>query len=248
LTNQLSSETEPEPETETDPDPHPPVSLSLVDPLLSIPLTRATDVSQSNDSDLEHMDNDIENIIDNMQFNDPLSNSEFLETTIVSSDNSQNVMRINYYTTPFEYEQTQTDYYSLFDFQEFNIRYNHDHLISPTDADFVIQQILSNIFEQNAMNQSFNELQNQMSHENSDDMKRQINQHIVKDQYVNLKHLMKNEVCPISLEQFEHDSDICMFDTCNHGFCSSYEEKFLKLFNKCPLCNGSLLVPHQNQI
>ena len=167
--------------------------------------------------------------------NDDYSDENFMETVIHNNDEFNSVMRINNINSG----ANETRYHSLFEYNNYNIRYNHQDLISPNDADIVLQNILNSIFEEEVMNQSM-ETSN-INHGNSIETQQLIEKNIIEKKYSEIKDIVKNDICPISMESFLENDLICLFSNCNHGIQHENKEQFVKLFNKCPLCNNSLI-------
>tara|TARA_B100001287_G_C22659972_1_gene519803 strand:+ start:609 stop:1466 length:858 start_codon:yes stop_codon:yes gene_type:complete len=181
------------------------------DPLLSIPLETSQDICN----------NEIEFIDDEM----------FLETTL--RDNNNNVTRLNF---PVE---DGIGYQTIFEIETYRIQYNHDRVMSPNDADHVLQGILSSMYDQEMM-QQFNPGEYVNPGNNEEDINK-IQSILTEKKYFEIKDIIKNISCPICVEDFIDDDNICMFTKCNHGFNAEYKDKFIKLFNRCPLCNDKLI-------
>lgn len=167
--------------------------------------------------------------------NDDFPDETFLETVIRNNDDFNSIMRINNLNSG----TNETRYHSLFEYNNYNIRYNHQDLITPNDADIVLQNILNSIFEEELMNQSM-ETSN-INHGNSIETQQLIEKNIIEKTYSEIKNIVKNDICPISMESFLENDLICLFSNCNHGIQHENKEQFVKLFNKCPLCNNSLI-------
>ncbi len=195
------------------------------EPILNIPLN--TQIPDNNTI--------IENINQNTQntFNENDFVDNFFETIVYSEDNSNNIMRLNY-INPIE---NNTTYQSIFEYNNYNIRFNHETVINPNEADFILQNILSNMFEEEIMNSSFNNI---TSPENDNITQEKIQKNIIEDTYENLYNTIKNDTCPISMESFSNNEKVCMFVKCNHGIHYDNKLQFIKLFKKCPLCNDMI--------
>lgn len=59
--------------------------------------------------------------------------------------------------------------------------------------------------------------------------------------YKNVKHIVKNDTCPISYCEFNDDDEIIIMNPCYHCLSKDFEQQFLKNCFKCPLCNYQLL-------
>ena len=183
------------------------------EPLLRIPLETSTDLSN----------NTIEIIEDEL----------FMETIL--RDNNNNITRLNF---PLESE-IDNMYHTIFEFERYRIQYNHQNIMSPDDADYVLQGILSNIYDQEMM-QQLNPGEYINPGNDNDDINK-IKSILTEKKYFEIKHIIKNTSCPICVEDFVDSDNICMFSNCNHGFNAEYKDKFIKLFNRCPLCNDKLI-------
>ena len=80
-----------------------------------------------------------------------------------------------------------------------------------------------------------------INHGNSIETQQLIETNIIEKKYSEIKNIIKNDICPISMESFLNNDLICLFSICNHGILYENKEQFVKLFNKCPLCNNSLI-------
>ena len=193
-------------------------NLNLNEPILNIPLNSV-----------------IPQNLHEIETDDDFPDENFLETIIHNNDEFNSIMRINNLNSG----ANETRYHSLFEYNNYNIRYNHQDLISPNDADIVLQNILNSIFEEELMNQSM-ETTN-INHGNSAETQQLIEKNIIEKKYLEIKDIIKNDICPISMESFLENDLICLFSNCNHGIQHENKEQFVKLFNKCPLCNNSLI-------
>ena len=158
----------------------------------------------------------------------------FLETLIYNNDEFNSIMHLNNLNNG----PNDTTYHSLFEYNNYNIRYNHENLISPNDADIVLQNILNSIFEEEFISQSMDN--SNINSENSIETQRLIEKNIIEKKYSEIKDIIKNDICPISMESFSNNETICMFVKCNHGIHYDNKLQFIKLFNKCPLCNDMI--------
>lgn len=184
------------------------------EPILRIPLETSNDLSNNN---IEIIDDEL-----------------FLETVL--RDNNNNITRLNF---PLENEDGNITYQTTFEIERYNIQYNHQNIMTPNDADYVLQGILSNMYEQEMM-QQFNPGEYVNPGNNENDINK-IQSILTEKKYFEIKHIIKNTSCPICVEDFLDSDNICMFSKCNHGFNAEYKDKFIKLFNRCPLCNDKLI-------
>lgn len=190
------------------------------EPLLNIPLNS---VIPQNSNNLHDITND-----------DIYNDDDFLATTVYNNDEYNSFMRINNLNSG----PNETLYHSVFEYNNYNIRYNHQDLITPSDADAVLQNILNSIFEEELINQSMDN--SNINHENSIEIQQSIQKHISEEKYGDIENIIKNDICPISMESFLENDLICLFSKCNHGIHHENKDRFIKLFKKCPLCNESL--------
>lgn len=191
------------------------------EPILNIPLNTVIP---------ENLNNIVER-----ENNDDYNDDAFLETILYNNDEFNSVMRLNNLNSGLN----ETNYHSIFEYNNYNIRYNHQDIISPSDADTVLQNILNSIFEEEAMAQSMNT--SNINHGNSPETQEKIQSNIIENKYSEIKNIIKNDICPISMESFLENDLICLFSNCNHGIQHENKDQFIKLFNKCPLCNNSLI-------
>ena len=195
-------------------------AYNLNEPLLNIPLSS---VIPQNSNNLHEITND-----------DNYNDDDYLATTIYNNDEYNSLMRINNLNSG----PNETMYHSIFEYNNYNIRYNHQDLIAPSDADAVLQHILNSIFEEEVMNQSMDN--SNINHGNSIETQQLIQKNVCEKKYSEIKNIIKNDICPISMESFLETDLICLFSKCNHGIHHENKDQFIKLFNKCPLCNKSL--------
>lgn len=195
---------------------------NINEPILNIPLNSVIPL------DSNHTHN-----IHNNEYND---DDEYLATTVYNNDEFNSIMRINNLNS--NSDPSELLYHSVFEYNNYNIRYNHQDIITPSDADAVLQNILNSIFEEEVMNQSMN--YDNVQQNNSIETQQLIESNIYEGKYCEIKDVMKNDVCPISMESFLDSDLICLFSKCNHGIHHENKEQFIKLFKKCPLCNDSL--------
>lgn len=172
----------------------------------------------------------------------------FFQTVIRSNDNSNNIMRINNLSSnsPDNNGQPATRFYTLFEYEQYRFRFNHDAMLNPNEADYVLQSILSSLYQNDidaVQNQTFQDAtaSGQGEYENSITEQEQIKLMMIDDQYINVKKILRNDTCPISMEEFHNDDIISYFAGCHHGILQEYKTKFVTLFRKCPLCNMKLI-------
>lgn len=198
--------------------------------------------AQHNSSVVE--EHTVDDIHDDVQEADDEINSEFSETIITDSNDSSNVIYLNFPHNTAAM-QTRTRYYTRFEYFGYDFTFHHQTLLSPNEADFVLQQILSQIYEHEERFGIETGLQSRTLRTvgNNELVKQDILKHIVQTLYTTqVKRIIKNDSCPICLDQFALESDeVCYFTTCFHAFKACFKEKFINTFTKCPLCNVSLL-------
>ena len=135
-------------------------------------------------------------------------------------------------TNIYNYMET-SNYYSLFHYNDMNIRYYHNEWIQTQESVNIMNSIL-HFIQDNDTNES-SERRNDANtiyfiQENSE-----------KAMYSDTKHIVINDQCPILLTPFEDDSMIYYFKNCCHALDESVFEKFVQTFQKCPLCNNPLI-------
>ena len=132
-----------------------------------------------------------------------------------------------------------TNYYSDFRIDDYNIRYFHNIEITVDDYINIVSSIMNNIYE-NELNRALDNSLITTNYKNEDDIIIKIKQNTIKDIYKNLKNDIKNDICPIILTSFEDTDIVYKFINCNHGICEESFEKYCSMFKKCPLCNSLL--------
>lgn len=180
-----------------------------------------------------------------------LNNEPILQIPIEQSNNENNENNeLNFYEEHMNNNlsllnnindlNNNSRYYSNFIVNEYNIRLFHNNEIDIIEYTNIINYILNITYENelnNAMNESMNDTQIQNNNKETIDM---INNNITKNTFFNLKDKIKNEVCPITLKQFENNDIIYRFNNCNHAISEESYEQYCSLFKNCPLCKSLL--------
>ena len=144
------------------------------------------------------------------------------------------------------------EYYSSFVYNDLNINFYHNILLNNENTDFIINNLLENLNNaeinnlldnlQDSIDNSFLESQQQNSaYINNEKIIQNMNNNISEDKYINCKSKLKNNICPILLEEFSDNDEISIFELCNHAIFKDVKEKYLQTFIKCPLCNCKLI-------
>lgn len=131
-------------------------------------------------------------------------------------------------------------YYSTFSYNNSSVRYFHNSLLSENETTRVLNYIVENIYENQLMN-ILNNTQPETNHENNLEDIFKIKQNTIYSFYSNLKHISKNDTCPITMEEFKENDMICLLKNCNHSIELSGFETYIVTFNSCPLCKTALI-------
>ena len=54
------------------------------------------------------------------------------------------------------------------------------------------------------------------------------------------QEMVKNDTCPICIDEFDDSHKISIFTLCKHAVHTEHIDQYVKLFKKCPLCNNKL--------
>lgn len=153
-----------------------------------------------------------------------------------------NISNTPIFSAPLESNENTSNYYSLFEYNDYNIRYYHNQRIQYDDSLEIINSILQYIYEPEDTEFEEPHFEPEPFKGNDDNMKNLIMCNMFEAQYKNVKNGIKNDSCPILYTPFEDNDTICVFKQCNHGIHQSTQDQFLYHFQKCPLCNVSLNV------
>lgn len=153
-----------------------------------------------------------------------------------------NISNTPIFSAPLESNENTSNYYSLFEYNDYNIRYYHNQRIQYDDSLEIINSILQYIYEPEDPEFEEPHFEPEPFKGNDDNMKNLIMRNMFEAQYKNVKNGIKNDSCPILYTPFEDNDTICVFKQCNHGIHQSTQDQFLYHFQKCPLCNVSLNV------
>ena len=159
-----------------------------------------------------------------------IQNQNQLETTpVFSTALEENINRYN--------ELETSNYYSLFQYNDLNIRYYHNEWIQTQESINIVNSILY------FMNDTeVTPLLGDSTRTNNDTNTIElIKEKSEKATYADMKHSIINDQCPILLLPFENDSIVYFFKNCCHALDASVFEQFVQTFQKCPLCNDSLI-------
>lgn len=136
-------------------------------------------------------------------------------------------------------------YYSTFFYNNLEVSLFHSEFIEQSQIDTFINTIITNFnnYElDNVLLNSFNNENNLVSQENNDaETISKILSFTKKDKYEKLKNISKNDICPITLNNFEDDEYIILFTKCNHSMLEECVDKYIEIFDTCPLCKTSLI-------
>jgi len=69
---------------------------------------------------------------------------------------------------------------------------------------------------------------------------KKIEENITSGSYKEYKKRVKNDICPITMNNFEDDDIVSIFNGCSHAINQTTKDKFISIFVKCPLCNLAL--------
>lgn len=169
----------------------------------------------------------------------PTSPPTTFNATFNATTNINNTPPI--FSTPLESNESTSTYFSLFEYNDYNIRYHHNERIHYDDSLEIINSILQYIYEPD-FDPEFEEPEfaPEPFKGNDDNTKNHIMKNMLEAQYKDVKYGLKNDSCPILYCAFEDNDPVCVFKPCNHGIHQSTQDQFLYHFQKCPLCNVSL--------
>ena len=169
----------------------------------------------------------------------PTTFNPTFNTTFNATTNINNTPPI--FSTPLESNESTSTYFSLFEYNDYNIRYHHNERIHYDDSLEIINSILQYIYEPD-FDPEFEEPEfaPEPFKGNDDNTKNHIMKNMLEAQYKDVKYGLKNDSCPILYCAFEDNDPVCVFKPCNHGIHQSTQDQFLYHFQKCPLCNVSL--------
>ena len=160
----------------------------------------------------------------------PPASPDILSIPIFSTRLEENLNRSNYFDT--------SNYYSLFQYNDLNIRYYHNNWIQEQESFDIVNSIVQYIAD--AESTPFLD-DAPPSHQNDIGTIQLIREKTQHANYKDLKHSILNDQCPILLTPFEDNTRICFFKNCLHALDASVVEQFTSTFKKCPLCNDSLV-------
>ena len=129
-------------------------------------------------------------------------------------------------------------YYSEFSYNESDLRYYHDYLLDEQETNTIIDYIVQNI-NNNILNTILNDTQPEINHTNDDDYIDSVILYNTECKF-NKDLDIKNDICPISLEEFKDNEEIYVLKNCSHAINKEMFATYIKTFKKCPLCKVSL--------
>lgn len=140
--------------------------------------------------------------------------------------------------------QVSESMYSNFAYNGLDVHFYHNNILDEANIDDIIVGILSNINYQDidtiidGLNVSAME---QMTNEDEKNNRiKNIEKNITSGPYKEYREKVKNDVCPITLNSFEDNDTITIFNGCSHAINHTTKDKFINAFVKCPLCNHDL--------
>lgn len=146
--------------------------------------------------------------------------------------------------------QENENYQSSFIYGGLDIQFYHNVLLSQTNVEEFVISVLNNINYQeitNIMDEINDDFTNFISDsENSESLEEReqqiklIESNITTGAYKTYKKIIKNDICPITLSNFQEEDIIAFFHHCYHAIDASTKTKFVNTFTKCPLCNQIL--------
>ena len=136
-------------------------------------------------------------------------------------------------------------YYSTFFYNNLEVSLFHSDFIEQSQIDIFIETIITNFnnYElDNVLLNSFNN-ENAAINEEIDNEENiaKILSFTKTGKYEIFKNISKNDICPITLNNFEDNTIIALFTKCNHSIIDECVNKYIKMFDTCPLCKTSLM-------
>lgn len=162
-------------------------------------------------------------------------NNEMFIDTILNDDDV---------TTRLNFRDEDSGYITTFITDRYTIRYNHDVLLSPMDSEGIYNNILFNMQEQQRREAFIMNPGEYHNPGNENDVIERIHSQVKNCDYCEGRRqcMVKNDTCPICMEDFEDSHKISIFTLCNHAIHNDHLDQYTKLFKKCPLCNEKLFV------
>lgn len=144
--------------------------------------------------------------------------------------------------------QVSESMYSNFAYNGLDIHFYHNNILDETNVDDIIVGVLSNINYQDIdtimdeiNGSSIEQITNEelLEIEKNNRIKK-IEENITSGSYKECKKIVKNDICPITMNSFEDDDIVSIFNGCSHAINQITKDKFISIFVKCPLCNHPL--------
>lgn len=144
--------------------------------------------------------------------------------------------------------QVSESMYSNFAYNGLDIHFYHNNILDETNVDDIIVGVLSNInyqdidtimdeINESSIEQITNE---ELLEEEKNNRIKKIEENITSGVYKEYKKKVKNDICPITMNNFEDDDIVSIFNGCSHAINQITKDKFISIFVKCPLCNHAL--------
>ena len=134
----------------------------------------------------------------------------------------------------------ETTYYSSFSYNNSSIRYFHNRTLNENETNRILNYIVENIYENQLIN-VLNDTQPEINHINNTEEILNIKENTEYSLYETIKHISKNDTCPITMEAFNDDDTVCLLKNCNHCIERNQFEIYISTFNTCPLCKCTLI-------
>jgi|TARA_B110000116_G_C16800715_1_gene570365 hypothetical protein len=136
-------------------------------------------------------------------------------------------------------------YYSTFFYNNLEVSLFHREFIEQSQINIFIETIISNFNNYQLDNILTNRFNDDNNSSNSNINTQQTIDKIIsftqKNNFEILKNISKNDICPITLNNYQDDTIIVLFTKCNHSIGEECSQKYIELFNTCPLCKASLI-------
>jgi gas vesicle protein len=194
---------------------------------------------------------------DNINYN-TLQN-EIYDTEDNITNSNENIRRLPILTIPINsippINSTNLANNEDYDYENYELYYNDErnngNTLNYNDFSYDrVNNLIRMLINQSDSDNEFNEvnhvLQESMENleQNMDNDENEINSIKTKlnyDVYKNKKYKVKNDICPISLCEFNENDKILIIMPCLHCISYDFENEFLKTCKKCPLCNYKLI-------
>ena len=211
------------------------------------------DIIEDNVSESDS-ENTSENIISEQPVNIQTTESDIsnvltlqIEPTIQSIIDNElfRLHTINNINYNYDGTSNTSRYYSTFFYNNLEVSLFHSEFIEQSQIDIFIETIITNFNNyqlDNVLLNSFNNENNTINEEiDNEENIAKILSFTKTDKYEILKNISKNDICPITLNNFEDNTVIALFTKCNHSILNECVNKYIKMFDTCPLCKTSLM-------